>query len=289
MANVRIGYFIGVDGGGSGTRARVLAADGRFVGEGEAGPSGLSQGVAQAWAHVQEAIAAAFGGTPAAAGECALGLGLAGAHDAALRAACATAAPRYGALVVDTDSHAALLGAHGGRPGIVVIAGTGSIGEALYANGRRRVCGGWGFPVGDEGSGAWLGLRAMAVAQRAADGRGSAGPLARAVWQHAGGSDETTLRAWCLGAGQQRYARLAPLVFDHEAADPAAARLIERALDAIAAMACALDATLPVATTGSIGKRLAPRLPRPLSERIVAPAGDALDGALRLARQAAAR
>ncbi len=294
-----IGFFIGVDGGGSGTRARIWAApDGRLLGSGAAGPSSLSQGLAQARANVAAAIAAAMAaagsGTAIDALACAVGMGLAGAHDAALRSAFLRDAPAFGALALDTDGHAALLGAHGGRPGVVVAAGTGSVGEVLRADGSRRVAGGWGFPSGDEGSGAWMGLRAMALAQQSLDGRGSTGPLARAVLQHTGGAGDAAdagdaVRAWLGSAGQQRYAELAPLVFAHEAADPAAAALVAQAVQALQALADALDpaAALPLAVVGSIGTRLAPRLPAAMQARRVAPAGDAVDGALLLARRAA--
>ena len=280
-------FLIGVDGGGTRTRARVVAADGRVVGHGDAGPSGLSQGIEQAWANVQAAIADALDHNLAAVEDCLVGLALAGAHDDAQRSAFVAAAPRWLPFVVDTDSHAALLGAHRGAPGCVVIVGTGSVGEALDPDGRRSVCGGWGYPAGDEGSGAWLGLRAMAIAQRALDGRAAAGALARAVWRYAG-DDVATLRAWCICAGQQRYAELAPLVFDHEAADPTAAHLIERVIAEVAALADALDpeGRLPFAVTGSIGRRLAQRLPAALLARHVEPAGGPLDGAIELARRA---
>jgi len=285
---VAIEYLIGVDGGGSGTRVRVVAAQGgRVLGQGHAGPSGLSQGVAQAWTHIDAAIAMAFDAAPPAPARCALGLGLAGVHDAALRNAFLQAAPAFAALVVETDGHTALIGAHGGAPGVVLAAGTGSVGEVLRANGERASAGGWGFPAGDEGSGAWLGLRAMALAQQALDGRARAAALARAVWRHTA-ADEASLRRWLADAGQQRYAELAPLVFEHENADPAAAALLERAVGALEELALALDGsrTLPVAVVGSIGQRLAPRLNPALRARSVAPAGDAIDGALQLVRRA---
>lgn len=279
---MQIQFLIGVDGGGSGTRVRVHG-----VGSGQAGPSSLSQGVAQAWAHIGQAIAQACGGQAPEPARCAIGLGLAGVHVPSLRDEFLRQAPAYGAIALETDSHAALLGAHRG-PGLVVAAGTGSVAEVLHADGRRGGAGGWGFPVADEGSGAWLGLRAMALALRAFDGRCAPGPLAHAVWQHCGGSD-AALRDWLQGAAQQRFAQLAPLVFEHEADDPAAAHLLERATLALTELAAALDpqATLPLALMGSVAERLAPRLPAPWQQRRVSPVGDAVDGALLLARRAA--
>ena len=79
LAQVR--HLIGVDGGGTGTRARVTDAQGQLLGNGTAGPSGLSQGVEQAWRHINQAITAAFADAALPLPpphQCALGLALAG-------------------------------------------------------------------------------------------------------------------------------------------------------------------------------------------------------------------
>src|SRR5258706_3828659 len=105
-----------------------------------------------------------------------------------------------------------LLGAHGGQPGAMVAAGTGSVGAALDADGKRVRVGGWGFAVGDEGSGAWLGLAAMRVAQRAVDAMAPLGALARAVltfigvpfgtsFDATGSATRAALLDWCEHAG----------------------------------------------------------------------------------------
>jgi len=283
-------FVIGVDGGGSGTRARLATRSGAVIGNGDAGPSALGQGIETALANVRHAISLAFvnAGVPVPApAACALGLGLAGAHLPARCEAFVRAAPRFGRLVLDTDAYTALLGAHRGQPGAIVAAGTGSIGEALCRDGRRLFVSGWGFPVGDEGSGAWLGLRAMREAQRALDGRAQVGPLVRAVWRAAGSTRETLLD-WCEHAGQNAYAQLAPLVFECAHTDPWADAQLDNAARALENIAAALDpdATLPLVITGSIGQRLAPRIAAATRARCVVPAGDALDGALYLIRQA---
>lgn len=285
-------FHIGIDGGGTGTRARLCTASGQVLAQGEAGPSSLSHGVAGAWQQVLESACRAFARagmeTPPWA-DCALGAGLAGANDPARAAEFHALDPGFASLLLDTDSFTALVGAHAGRPGLVLIAGTGSVAEAWRADGSRRIAGGWGFPVGDEGGGAWLGLQAVRLAQQALDGRATAGPLARAVCA-ATGRDADAMLAWCAAARQTAYARLAPLVFDHETGDPQAAALLETAVDALAALVRALDpgAELPVVCSGSIARRLQPRLPAALHARCVEPAGDAADGALRLLRRALA-
>jgi glucosamine kinase len=285
-ANASPRFFVGIDGGGTGTRARLADAQGRLLGWAEAGPSSLSQGITQAWTHVQLATARAFESAGLALPEPALiglGLGLAGAHAPAQVQAFRHVAPGYAALAIDTDAGTTLWGAHAGQPGAIVAAGTGSVGEALTLDGRRISAGGWGFGVGDEGSGAWMGLHAMQIAQQAMDGRMPAGPLAMAVWRVAGGHREA-LFDWCADAGQHGYARLAPLVFEAVDADTVARRLIERAADELVSLALALDpaAQLPLTITGSVGLRLKPWMPTTLLERCVEPAGDSAQGALHL-------
>jgi glucosamine kinase len=110
--------------------------------------------------------------------------------------------------------------------------------------------------------------------------------LARAVWRVAG-ADPQALLAWSVGAGQTRYAELAPLVFETAPEDPMAERLLAHATRALEAMARALDpaGVLPLALMGSVGRRLAPRLAPELRERCVAPQGDATEGALHLIRK----
>jgi glucosamine kinase len=285
-------YLIGIDGGGSGTRARLTDGAGRVLGEGEAGPSGLSLGVDAARAQIELAIARAFSsaGLPvAAAPECSLGLGLAGANFGKQAGDFLRAAGRFAHVALETDGATMLLGAFGGKPGVVVAAGTGSVGEALRHDGSRASAGAWGFPVGDEGSGAWLGLGAVRAAQRALDGRAPRGPLAEAIYRVVGGEPETVL-AWCATAGQGAYAQLAPHVFAAADTDPAAAALLSAAAGSICELADVLDpdGELPLAVCGSIGRRLVSRLPASLARRLREPEGDALDGALLLARRAAA-
>jgi glucosamine kinase len=285
----KVRYVIGVDGGGTGTRVRLTRLDGEVLAFAQAGPSALGQGIEQAWRNVSQAIEQTF--RDAAVNnweprECAIGLGLAGAIVASQSHDFLHAANRFGQVALASDGFTALLGAHRGKPGAIVIAGTGSIGEALLPNGRHVFIGGWGYPIGDEGSGAWLGMYAMRRTQQAVDGRVAAGALVRAV-QDVAGETRDELLAWCERAGQHAYAMLAPLVFDVETADPYAAELLNAAVRSIDDIAVALDAdgTLPLVVSGSVGLRLQPRLAPRVRARLVEPAGDAIDGALRLIRE----
>ena len=283
-------FLVGVDGGGTATRALVARRDGRVLGQGHAGPSALGQGIDRAWVQIQLAVAGAFesAGLATPAWErCALGAGLSGVSNRPWRDEFVARNVGFATLIAETDSFTMLLGAHGGKPGAIVAAGTGSIGEVLRPDGTRTCVGGWGFPVSDEGSGAWLGLRAVRMAQCAMDGRINAGPLVRHVWATCGDSRDA-LQAWCDEARQFAYAQLAPAVFSNEAADPAAAQLLGKAVSSLDAIALALDPQggLPLAVCGSIGRRLADRLSPVVRSRLVDAADGPAAGALTLIRRA---
>ncbi len=286
-------FLVGVDGGGTHTRAVVALPGGAALGRGLAGPSALGQGIASAWNQLRHAILAAFSdaGIPAPAwNRCGLGAGLSGVSYTPWREEFIASNIGFAALAIDTDAFATLLGAHDGKPGAIVSAGTGSIGEALLPDGTRRRVGGWGFPWGDEGSGAWLGLRAVRIAHRAFDGRAETGALARHVFATCG-ADRESLGAWRQAATAFTYAQLAPAVFELAAQDPAAERLLDDAQRELAILANALDprGELPIALCGSVGERLAERWAPALKERRVAPIGDATAGALHLLRRARER
>lgn len=282
-------YLLGVDGGGTGTRVVLATRSGTILAQASAGPSALGQGVAAAWRNILAAVHQAFALAELAVpdwSQCALGAGLSGVHHQPWADAFVATNPGFARLVVENDAYIALLAAHKGLPGAMVAAGTGSVGEALYADGTRHQVSGWGFPVGDEGSGAWLGLRAMSHAQEAMDRRLPAGPLATQIHQLCG-SHRDALQAWCATAGQNEYAQLAPTVFASAAHDPVAEALLVEAAAAIERMATALDpqATLPLAVCGSVGRQLLPRLAGATRARCIASPQDAVHGALTLVHQ----
>jgi glucosamine kinase len=285
-----IAYLLGIDGGGTGTRVLVARADGTVIAQGQAGPSALGQGIALAWQHILQATHAAFASIKQATPDwsaCALGAGLSGVNHQPWAQAFKAQNPGFAQIVLDTDAHAMLLGAHAGQPGVIVAAGTGSVGQVWRKDGSRAQVSGWGFPVGDEGSGAWLGLRAMALTQQAQDGRRAASPLTHAIGAHCGMQDDA-LQDWCTKAGQFEYAQLAKCVFECAGSDPLANDLLNQAAAALEAMALALDpdGTLPLALCGSVGQHLQPRLTPAILARCTPARFDAQHGALYLLKNA---
>jgi len=285
--------FIGIDGGATGTRLRLAAADGTVLGEGKAGPSSLTLPLADSLAAVTIALDGAL--KVAGLGRDILGqaiavFGLAGARNPERRTAFLARLPAMRDVAVVGDGYAALIGAHAGRPGLVIAIGTGTVAHVLRPDGSSDQIGGWGFPIGDEGSGAWLGWRALAEAIHVRDGRLTDPPggtaLHRELLELCGGSDAAIL-AWLQDARSTKYAGLAPIVLRHAAAgDPAARAHLAAAADAIVALARAADpgATLPLCLTGGLAAPLLPYLPETLAGRARPPRGSAVDGALLIAR-----
>lgn len=176
---------VGVDGGGTKTQAVILDLNYTPLGEGLAGPSNpLRVGISNAAAAIREAIdnaceAAHLRRTDLVAAE----IGLAGASRNELRARVRDALNSLGIaeIVVVGDADIALYGATEGAPGVIVIAGTGSICCGINARGKRACAGGWGPVAGDEGGGAWIARRALRAIAHAADGRGALTSLTNAA------------------------------------------------------------------------------------------------------------
>jgi N-acetylglucosamine kinase-like BadF-type ATPase len=179
---------LGVDGGGTKTQAIITDEEGQVLGEGLAGPSNpLRVGVSNAAAAVREAVdracaAAGVRRTDIASAE----VGLAGVRRADLKERMADALHALGinSIEVVTDADIALYGATSGKPGLVLIAGTGSICCGKNAR-RKHVCaGGWGPLAGDEGSGSWIARHALQAVAQASDGRGAQTSLEEAARQY---------------------------------------------------------------------------------------------------------
>ncbi|MEX5748732.1 BadF/BadG/BcrA/BcrD ATPase family protein [Massilia sp. X63] len=285
-------YLIGVDGGGTGTRVRLArcgGADLTEIAQATGGPSALSRGIENAWTTIDGVVAQAFaaiGIDTIPMASCAIGLGLAGVHNKEWAAAFVAANPGYAALALDTDGFTTLMGAHGGQPGAIVAIGTGSVGEAMLADGSKVEVGGWGFPAGDEASGAWMGLRALNHIEQVLDGRVEGGAFARDLIDFCGGSRDA-VQVWLGRANQTAYAGLARFVVAHGDTDPVARAILEHAGREVASIADALDrsATLPLALCGGLGEALRPWLPAATLARCVPAQGDSAAGALRMIRQ----
>lgn len=281
--------FIGVDGGGTGCRARIEDAEGCVLGTGIAGPAALRLGGDRALAEVEKACCAAIAEAGLASnslGSVHAAVGLAGVgRKGALEQLMQLPHP-FRSVVYAHDATIACMGAHGARDGGIVIVGTGSVGFALVGGCEVRV-GGYGFPISDEGSGADLGLQAIRLSLRAYDERAMGASLTREVMTRFNNEPFEAV-AWMDHATATDYAAFAPLVIRHaDAGDPIARRIVRDAAEQIDELARRLsECGAPrVALLGGLASSMQPWLAPDVQRRLVPAEGDAVDGALRLARR----
>jgi glucosamine kinase len=198
---------------------------------------------------------------------------------------------------VTTDVELALAGAFESGPGIVVSAGTGSIAVGRDARGARRRIGGYGWQMGDEGSGYAMGRAALGAVSRAHDGRSPRTALTDRVFAATRCPDFDALVRWAASASPSEMASLAPHVLEVAASgDPLAQGIVDYAARELSQLAICLrplldtEASIGVALTGGL---LAPDRPlrRMVLDRLAEEPGltpvdapvDAVVGALRLA------
>jgi glucosamine kinase len=283
--------FIGVDGGGTGCRARIEDADGRVLGTGIAGPAAVRLGIERSLAAVEAACRAAI--QDAALPDEVLaqmhaGVGLAGIGRKGVLEELLKRPHPFHSVTYVNDARIACIGAHGGRDGGIVIIGTGSVGLALV-NGQEVRVGGYGFPISDEGSGADLGLQAIRLALRASDGRAAPTGFAREVMARFG-DDPFAAVAWMDRATATDYAAFAPLVMRYaDGGDPTGRRIVRDAAEQIDALVRRLvESGAPrIALLGGLASSIEPWLAPDVQRRLAPLQGDAVAGALHLARGAA--
>jgi glucosamine kinase len=280
--------FLGVDGGGTGCRARVESERGEVLGQGLAGPATTRLGIDKAWASVMTAANAALveAGVDAKASTIHAGIGLAGLGRIGALESLQQRARCFASIAFVNDGLAACLGAHSGADGAIVIVGTGSIGIGRVGTRELRV-GGYGFPISDEGSGADLGLQAVRLALRAFDGRIESTSLLAEV-MHRFKDDPAQAVAWMDNASATEYATFAPMVMRHaDQGDPTGRRIVQSAADHIDALVRALfDQGAPrVALLGGLSSAMEPWLSPDVRRRLKPADGDAVSGALILARR----
>ncbi len=115
-------------------------------------------------------------------------------------------------VIVDTDAAIALADAFGEKSGVILIAGTGSIAFGRSPAGVEVRCGGWGLAIGDEGSGAWIGRKALSCIAAAHDGREPTTALTGAILTATELNDSDELIPWAIAANKEALAALVPSV-----------------------------------------------------------------------------
>jgi len=232
--------YLGVDGGQSTTTALIGDEAGRVVGFGRAGPctslENIEQALAQAFDNGALTVAAQFKSA-------CFGLSGGAAGKESLIRKLATA-EHY---LITHDAWVALAGATAGEPGIIVIAGTGSIAFGKNRDGRTARAGGWGYMFGDEGGAFDIARQALRAALRQEEGWGPHTALRQTLLDATGAPNANVLLHLCYSGDlpRARVAALAPLISQAAAGgEPAAQDILKSAAQSLATLAAAVRGQL---------------------------------------------
>jgi len=236
MIGAGVDFVVGVDGGGTGSRAMVMTVEGKEIGVAHgppalidpSNPGGAAEAIGQT---VGRAVAEAGLVLPARA----LWAGLAGAGRDGVREAVEIALRSMGLageVGVGMDVEGAHQDAFGQGAGVLLVVGTGSMAWGRDPEGREVRVGGWGGLLGDEGGGYWLGLQGLRAVVRAADGRGGETLLSNTLLEALHLHDPQELIPWLAVAEKGEVAALAPQLLAVAAqGDSEASGILQRALD----------------------------------------------------------
>jgi glucosamine kinase len=280
-------FFLGIDGGGSRCRARIRDVNGTLLAEATGGASNIYQDFRGALATIMETSRAAAQTAGLTTQHLHAGLGIAGIVASVGAEKIVEAALPFASVMVDNDAYAACVGAFGGGDGGIVIAGTGSIGFALVG-GQRHMVGGWGFQLGDHGSGAWVGHHAVRRAALALDGLLQPTRLITDVLSRTG-DNRLDLSRWSEQAKPKDYAQFAPLVFECAAqGDVQGMMIVIEGASAISNLGRALLArgAKAICLLGGLARAYPPYLDADVKQALADPGADAVDGAIMMARRA---
>ena len=283
-----IRYFVGVDGGGTSCRARITDINGHILGEAKTGSANILLGADIAMASIIDAIATATtiaGLNEESYSAMSVGLALAGAEQQSAWYEFMAQPHPFGAVTLNTDAYGACLGAWGGGDGAILIAGTGSCG-ILLKDSEQHVVGGREFPISDQGGGAVMGLRLIQQTLLAHDGIRPITPLAEHVLSHFN-HDIDAIVSWSKSARPCDYGQFSPAIFaEAYRGDSLGIELLNQTAADIEMWMKALvkRGAEQICLMGSIAERIQPWLIPPMQQRVATPMGDAMDGALAMAR-----
>ncbi|MEW5248156.1 N-acetylglucosamine kinase [Microbulbifer discodermiae] len=282
--------WIGIDGGGSKCQAVIVDVNDRVLGTGLAGPANPLHGYDQTLDSILGSTTLALadaGLPPETLGELVAGVGLAGVNMPRLYQEMSSWSHPFKKMYLTTDQHSACLGAHRGGSGAVLIAGTGSCGYA-WVDGQSTLLGGHGFPHGDKGSGAWIGLEAVKYLLMALDGLAPESQLQGELLKVLAATTPNEVFERIRGECPSYYARLAIPVFQcAEAGDPVAEAIVRDGAGYISAMADKLLQLEPprLSMIGGLAASMTRWLEPRVIERLEEPLEPPEIGCVYLARQ----
>ena len=290
MNKRNIKYFLGVDAGGTSCRVRLETPDGEVLGAGKSGPATIRLGGEASTASIMKAVRQALAQTDlneTILQDTLACIGVASSEIPGSKKDLAENLEPFGLTdpIIISDAHTACVGAHAGANGGIVIVGTGSIGYGLKNGDIHRV-GGHGFPAGDEGSGAFIGMRAVQLALDAADGLVNRTDLSDRLYGALGGTT-VNVAGWLATANATNFAALAPLIIEADT-EQSRAILLEAGRK-IEQLVLGLNnkGIDRVALVGGLTDAIKAYLSDKAHSVLVEPLGSPVDGAIEMCRQSA--
>lgn len=282
--------YIGVDGGGTFCRARLVTGEGAILGEAVAGSGNPRIGIEAAWQNIMNAcLEACRQGdiTPEEYPKITLGLGLAGANQPLEQELVVSQSSPFGRRYLLTDAHSACLGAFNGDEGALLILGTGSCG-VFYQNEIFHIVGGWGFPLSDQGSGARIGLSALEYSLAALDGISPASLMTDSINAEFSLSPEKYVLFQNRHPLPKEYGAFAIQVFEFaQQKDPIALQIVQ---EQVAWVSRYLDCLIAkgasqIVLVGGVSDVIRPYLSERYLAYLCEPKGDAMSGAILMAQK----
>ena len=281
-------YLIGIDGGGTGCRAVVCDSKGTRLGVGNAGPANIMTNFEAAQTNILQACENAFGDAGISSAQMSSAdafLGLAGANSGKYAEQTKANMP-FRNCIIETDAVTSLEGAIGSADGAVAIIGTGSV--FIYrVNGKIKTVGGWGYMIGDLGSGSRLGRELLQESLLVFDGIHDGSDLTQKVLAHFN-NDPNIMVEYAHKAQPGEFGTFAPLVFEYaKLRDPVAQKILRQAVSDVEETldAILVDSSQKFCMLGGLGKLYADLINSNLRKRIQPPLGDAVSGAASLAKR----
>ena len=230
-------YIVGIDGGGTRTVGILATGTGEHLAKVESGPSNYHVvGEAETQAVLENVIGELrekAGILSTASIRFCLGMaGLGRTEDRKIIGRICDELGISGNRILTHDAHIALVGGTEKQHGVIVISGTGAIVYGINADGKEARASGWGYLLGDEGSGYDIAIKGLRAVVRAADGRAGSTALTNRMLNELKLNAPDGLIRWAHAASRGTLAQLSEVVFDTaRAADPIAEQIVDDAAD----------------------------------------------------------
>ncbi|MBY0379614.1 MAG: ROK family protein [Burkholderiales bacterium] len=255
-------YTIGIDGGGTKTHAILIDAHKNIIDECYYGPANIRTNLNLAYNSITGAIEELITKHQLITHNLKIGIGVAGYSIKEKREKLfALLNERYPQVKLNSDCHIACLAAHSGKNGAIIICGTGVVGYSITGKITEQM-GGWGFPHGDIGGAAWIGLEICKYTCKAIDGICEFSQLLNEVYEKFG-KNCYSFKNWLLNATPGDFATIALILPQYKTIDPLSCKILDQATKEITLFTHAVinkSKNLPIKLSGGLAPLFLPAI-----------------------------